>query len=340
MTRKRTRSIVPHSRAGRLSRAVSAAAPYARSGLKLAKRVYKKYKSTKRTSRIQAPRQMSAGNSSGPENSYVTLGPKKPNRMLSTVLSTVPPSQFYSNGSYALFGNQGVQSVVDLVQGCFFNGDLNNVYSTGFQNVGNTPGGQTSQSVPISQIVKYTIKNMDNVDAYARIYTCTPRQDVGFGNAPGATFTQGFLDGQGATGMRSFNIGTTPQQSAKFNEAWRILKTTNLKLCPGAEHVHTMKAFGNRVWKAERENFGAYFVKGWSVASFIVFYGGIVDGGGASTVVSTSPGKLTWIYNNALRYKLIAANSSNFNYYTQLPTTGANSTLDQATGTVATEVAA
>ena len=128
-------------------------------------------------------------------------------------------------------------------------------------------------------------------------------------------------------------VGSHPNQSERFKADWKILKSTKFMLAPGAQHMHSITSNGNRVFSDEKVQNSQYYVKGWSVVSFVVVYGGPADNGAGSTVVSTGSTKLIWTTDAMLSYKVMEQNSPAINQYNVLSTSLTTETeMQEATG--------
>lgn len=275
----------------------------------------------------------SAGFSVGAEKSFVSMGPAL-SKSLATLTKQTPPSYVYSNGGASSFGTPGTQ-VINPLGFAWPANILTQTFAIGTQLVTAAPtGGVASRSIPITNTLKFKIKSQCSEDAYCVIYDCTPKNDQVSSNTPQAAWNAGYSDGtSGVGGMSSTFVGAHPNQSERFKADWKILKTTKFMLAPGAQHMHTVQGKGNRVFTDEKVQNSQYFIKGWTIYSFIVVYGGPADSGTASSVVSTGSTKLIWTVDQMMSYKVMEQNSPAINQYNVLPTTIATETeMDEANG--------
>lgn len=279
-------------------------------------------------------RSRSSGNSLGPETSVATSGIAKLPLFVGKLLKQTPPSYLYANAGGLSTGTPGVQALSTLGAN-FGNGDLAKCFAIGSQATGSMTGGSTSRSYPLYHKNVYRLKNQYDEDAYCVIYDCVPKRDTSV--TPFTCWQAGYTGAQGTTTMSSSFVGAKPMQSEYFKSMWKIVKTTKFMLAPGAQHLHTTVARGNKVLSDEILVPGLNYLKGWSMYSILVVYGGPADSGGSSAVgtVSTGSNRVIWVQDTAISFKIIEQNSTNFNQVNILPPTIATeTTLLEAIGAV------
>lgn len=271
------------------------------------------------TRRVRSRPARSAGNSVGPETSLAAIGQASLSAFNARLLKQVPPSYFYFNQANQSVGTPGIQTVAGLGRN-FLNADLTKTFSIGSQAVGAATGGGTSRSFPLFHKNTFRLKNQENEDAYCVIYDCVPIRDTN--SPPETAWATGYTTALGSTTMSSSFINAKPFQSELFKSLWRITKTTRFMLSPGAQHFHTTVARGNKVLSAEILNSNITYLKGWSLASILVVYGGPSDSGptSAATTISTGSTKIIWVEDVVISFKVLEQNSANFNQLNTLPT--------------------
>lgn len=114
---------------------------------------------------------------------------------------------------------------------------------------------------------KITFSNMHTMSSRFRMYIVVPRHDYagssGTGTTPWGSWRLGLNDelGSGANDRTIF-YESSPMRSKKFNKEWKLLKTYNFDMAPGAEHTHTFKLKGIKLldpYWLQRYNLGSGF---------------------------------------------------------------------------------
>ena len=203
-------------------------------------------RAAKRVSKRAASR--SAGNSVGPETSVAAAGNGRLPAFVGKMLKQTPPSYLYANAGGLATGGPGVQSLSTLGAN-FGNGDLAKCFAIGSQATGSLTGGATSRSYPLYHKNVYRLKNQYDKDAYCVIYDCVPKRDTSV--TPFTAWQAGYTGAQGTTTMSDAFVGAKPMQSEYFKSMWKIVKTTKFMLAPGAQHLHTTVARGNKILSDE-----------------------------------------------------------------------------------------
>lgn len=181
-----------------------------------------------------------------------------------------------------------------------------------------------------------TVRNASTVEDNCVFYFCRPRLGGGLPNSgtPIGAYTSGEVDA-GVVGAWSY-VGSTPFDSPKFRQAWKVVKTVRKVLEPGELlHLRYTDARGFMV-DEERSKDQPYYMDR-SLWVLCVHYGG-VDKGTTSNVVTTGACELIWTVNKEYFFRQMDSSYVNDSFVNQLPggvAQGAAQTIEVMTGIIA-----
>lgn len=150
------------------------------------------------------------------------------------LLQTLQPSHWVINAGQQITCAQAVQAITSFpVATC---ADLA-VMATDVK-VGTTSIAVSFLLEKVKQTISFT--NSSTYQGIFTLYDCELRRDVYTGTnpvTPQAAWINGIVD-ELAAGAAT-NVGNKPYMSDLFNQFYKVIKTTNVELQPGANHVHT-----------------------------------------------------------------------------------------------------
>lgn len=92
---------------------------------------------------------------------------------------------------------------------------------------------------------KSTVNHVLNIRIYDIV---AKRSSNSIEDEPFEAWDAGMIDqGYSASPSHRFTPGKTPFESKQFNRFWKVVKTVNVRLEPGAEHTHIFKRYFNQI---------------------------------------------------------------------------------------------
>lgn len=157
--------------------------------------------------------------------------------------------------------------------------------------------------IMVKHVVAETlITNQRNSNARFTLYDVQAKID---GNStvtdPFTAWTSGIDDNEQGTATDYAIPGASPYSSERFNEAFKVLKKTDVVLSPGATHCHRVYYAPNHLVSAN-VNYKSNAVGGLTTYVFIIFHGSPMNDSTTVTDVSLGPAALDYVTKERLVY--------------------------------------
>jgi len=163
------------------------------------------------------------------------------------------------------------------------------------------------------------IVNVQNIMCTIWIYDLTARRDQSEGNIDPVEDWEAGIDAQGGNTSDYKYPYSTPFQSRRFCQKWKVRKVTRALVAPGETHVHMVTAnVYNKVGMSRIDGFvnseatGRVAVGGLTSTIMIVALGGVWNDVTDKTAVGYAPTQLDIAYTK--RYKFMGTKEDRVNY--------------------------
>lgn len=163
------------------------------------------------------------------------------------------------------------------------------------------------------------IVNVQNVMCTLWIYDLVARRDQSTGDINPIEDWEGGIDAQGGSSSDYKYPYSTPFQSKRFCQKWKVRKVTRSLVAPGETHVHMVTAnVYNKLASSRVESFvnseatGAVAVGGLTTTVMVVALGGVWNDATDKTAVGYAPVQMDIAYTK--RYKFMGAREDRVSY--------------------------
>jgi len=156
------------------------------------------------------------------------------------------------------------------------------------------------------------ITNQENVNARITIYDIMSRRDGAAGASdPYVAFRDGFLDSTNGAAGDFVVPGATPFSNPRFVEWFKVLKTTNVILSPGACHSHVVDYKINKLYSHEVTNLTtSSCLAGVTLFTMIIYHGSPINDITTQTQVSLSHIALDVVQKESYHFAYAAVNNA------------------------------
>jgi len=153
-----------------------------------------------------------------------------------------------------------------------------------------------TQRVSIKEAVTtHCFKNQTNAPTTVWLYDCVARKDSRVN--PQAAWVTGMVD-QGSTGGELTPF-STPFQSDRFNQFWKVIGVKCIFLGAGDEHWHQLR---HKVYRTFNDEYisgtNSYYLKGLTTFTMAVALGSLDNDSIVPAQVSFGAGRLNWFFSS------------------------------------------
>lgn len=260
-------------------------------------------------------RQITTGG--GDSESYFTLK-KKPSSVSFKVMKDLPVSTVVNNSAQRVVAPIGLQNY--FVLGDYFSDD--DVVLNFTLLFGNAAGAAQGCKLGLLNVHSVgMITNQENVNARITLYDVLAKKDTdSVVSNPYDAVSTGYNDiGNGAS--TDFTIlGSTPFDTPRFTEYFKVLKTTEVVLSPGQCHVHKVHYAPNLIFsKTRAARIAGSGIGGLTIYTLVRVHGTPINDQTTESQVSTSAIALSVTQHECYHVKNISQASPNCDINNTLP---------------------